>query len=229
MQFSINPQKITRVLLLITLVLTIFHCGVLLAYFIIDDPEKFDFVRLIDFDYEGNIPTLFSSLLMLISAALFFLLARITYAKTPWHKKYWLGLAWVFLFLGIDEGTKIHEHIGDWVEQFVSANDYLYFPWVLPYILVLTVLVAIYFRFYLSLPRPLQKRLLLAAILFLSGAVGLDMIGGREADINGTSTIYYSVLYTVEEILEMIGVIVLIHSLMVYIGEQTNTLKVTLK
>ncbi|MEE9446556.1 MAG: hypothetical protein V3V09_01230, partial [Arenicellales bacterium] len=116
MQLTVNSRTITLCLVLIVALLTALHSAVLLTYFIIDDPSQFDFIRIIDFDYEGNIPTLFSALLLIVSAALFWVLAQLTKQKTPEHRKYWLGLSLIFLFLGIDEGTKIHEYLGDWVK-----------------------------------------------------------------------------------------------------------------
>ncbi len=229
MPININISKVTRILLLIVLILSILHIGVLIAYFVINDPDKFGFVKLVDMDYEGNLPTLFSTVILMVSSALFLLLARVSAQESPEQRKYWLGLAGIFMFLGVDEGAKIHEKIGDWFEQFVNASDYLYYPWVLPYVSVLLVLVLAYLKFYLKLPRQTQTGMLISAVMFLTGAVVLDMIGGNEADQNGTSTIYYSVLYTIEEILEMLGVILLIHTLLKQLQLQTERLTLVFK
>jgi len=220
MQFNIDIQKIVVSLLWTVLVLSAVHIGVLIAYFAIGNPDKFDFVRLVDFDYEANIPTLFSSLILIGAAGLFFILATLSRTESPRDHKFWIGLALVFLFLGVDEGAKIHEKVGDWIEQFVSAEGYIYYPWVLPYVTTFLILVATYFRFYLRLPRSTRIGMLISAAMFLLGAVILDMLGGNEADKNGTSTIYYSVLYTIEEILEMTGVIVLIRTLLLYMRDE---------
>jgi len=228
MQFELKIRKIINGLLLTVLVLSAVHIGVLIAYFIIGDPDKFDFVKLVDFDYEANIPTLFSSMILILASGLFLVLASMSKPALPHNRKFWIGLAIVFLFLGVDEGAKIHEKIGDWFEQFVNAEGYIYYPWVLPYVVVFLVLVAAYFKFYLRLPRPTQVGLFIAAVMFLFGAVALDMVGGNEADANGTSTIYYSVLYTIEEILEMTGVIVLIRTLLLYMKREFKDLKIAL-
>jgi len=228
MQLNINIQRIIRGLLLAVLVLSAVHIGVLIVYFVIDNPDTFDFVKLVDFDYEANIPTLFSSLILIIASGLFLVLATLSRIESPRDRKFWIGLAIVFLFLGIDEGAKIHEKIGDWFEQFVNAEGYIYYPWVLPYVAVFLVLVAAYFKFYLRLPRHTQIGLFVAAAMFLFGAVVLDMLGGNEADANGTSTIYYSVLYTIEEILEMTGVIVLIRTLLIYMKKEFDGLAMIL-
>jgi len=49
-------------------VLIAIHIVILGIYYYVGDPDKFDFVRMFDLDMEQNIPTLFSSALMLNSA-----------------------------------------------------------------------------------------------------------------------------------------------------------------
>jgi len=42
------------------------------------------------------------------------------------------------------------------------------------------------------------------------------MLGGREADLHGYDSITYCILYTIEEFLEMIGIVILIYALLSY-------------
>ncbi|MBX2868248.1 MAG: hypothetical protein KTR18_06210 [Acidiferrobacterales bacterium] len=201
----------------ITGVLTMVHVFVLFIYFWIDDEDQFDFVRLVDMDYEGNLPTLFSVLLFFLAAGLFWLLGLLCCSSGSTNKnkdRYaWFGLSGIFVFLGLDEGAKIHEHVGDFMERYVAAEGFLYFPWVIPYVVIFSVLVLIYLPFFLRRSRTTQRFLCLSAFLFLLGAVVLDSIGGWEAYQNGTSTKLYSLFYTLEEVLEMVGLIVLIQTL----------------
>ena len=222
-KMSFDGGRLVRWLYLITGVLTVVHVAVLIVYFWIDDESKFDFVRLVDMDYEGNLPTLFSASLFFLAAALLLVISRINGSNNNPGRETsdrfrWMGISIVFLFLGIDEGTKIHEYVGDWMEQFVDATGWLYFPWVIPYMLAFGLLVIFYFPFYRRLPIEIRRGFLLAAILFLSGAVLIETISAREADMNGTSTITYSVLYTIEEVMEMVGLIVFIRCLLLVIA-----------
>lgn len=214
MDIELHTEKIVRWIVIVALSLVVVHSIVLAIYFYIDDPEVFDFVRLIDLDYEGNIPTLFSSLLFLLNGALLYCVyagARQTGLR---YSSYWLGLALIFVFLGFDEGTRLHEEIGDLFENVVVAEGLLYFPWVIPYSIVFGILVLLYFRFYLTLDRGLQLRLFWCAVIFLSGAIGVELLSAQEADESGTSSLSYSILYTIEESLEMAGLILLIDTLL---------------
>ena len=227
---QIRAAAVTKFLYALTAVLTAVHITVLVIYYWVDDEEKFDFIRLVDMDYEGNLPTLFSVLLFFLAAGLFWLLGRwqkFLSARTSIHpgdQFGWFGLSAIFVFLGADEGAKLHEQVGDFMERYIEAEGFLYFPWIVPYVAVFTVLVVIYLPFFFRLSRTTRKSLSLSAFLFLLGAVIFDSLGGWEAYRNGTTTKLYSMLYTVEEVLEMTGLIVLIQTLMKELEKRGFTL-----
>jgi len=223
-----NPRKLTQALIIIASLIVIVHSIVLGIYFYIDDPDEFDFVRLIDLDYEGNIPTLFSALLFIINGCLLLLVSKLVKQKGQKYSNYWFGLAIIFVFLGFDGGSRLHEEIGDLFEHIVDAQGWLYFPWVIPYVTLLLIALAVYFKFYLTLDRWLQIRLFLCAAIFVGGAVGVELFSAREADENGTSSLLYSVLYTIEESMEMAGLILLINTLLIRLRQDTREITVKL-
>ncbi len=227
---NLNHKRVAKYLYAVTCALTVVHIAVLIVYYWVDDEDKFDFVRLIDMDYEGNLPTLFSTLLFLFAAFLLYLLAQRAREESGDGKTGipgytgWIGLSLVFCFLGLDEGAKMHEYVGDFMERFIHAEGILYFPWVLPYLTVLAVLVVIYLPFYFRLPVTVRWRFFFAAALFISGAVFFDMLGGLEADRNGTTSMLYSGLYTIEEVLEMLGLILFCQTLMQLLSKKGETI-----
>jgi len=207
---GINRGSIVKFLSISAFVLIVIHIIILCIYYYIGDPEKFDFVRMFDLDMERNIPTVFSSLILASSALCFYLLSKTKESKKHKETKYWLGLSGVFLFLSFDEGAKIHEKLGDYTENFVNATGYLYYPWVLSYGVFVLILVTLYFKFFWKMPKKIFWSFMLSAFVYLSGAVGFELLGANESSAHGTSTVTYSVLYTIEESLEMYGVIYLI-------------------
>jgi hypothetical protein len=52
--------------------------------------------------------------------------------------------------------------------------------------------------------------------VFVFGALGMEMVGGAYFDSHGSQNVTYVALQTVEEILEMVGIIVFIHALAEY-------------
>ena len=220
MKITIKRQDIIKFLSLVASILIVLNSIMLVIYFKIDNPDRFDFIQMIDLDQEANLPTLFSSTLLLISAFLFYLLAKVSKQSKKEQYKYWLGLSLVFVFLGFDESATIHETLGDFTEQYVQATGYLHYPWVISYSILVVVLGLLYLRFFLKMERKLFWSFMKAATIFLSGAIGFELLGANEASLHGSDTMLYCYYYTIEESLEMFGVIFLINILLTLLEDK---------
>lgn len=159
------------------------------------------------------------------------LLALITH--THWHKPdgkrfYWLGLTILFVFLALDEGTAIHEAVGTFLEDYMDAQGTLYFLWVVPYGIATAVPGLAYLRFVWELPTHTRARFVTAGVIFLTGALGIEMFGAREADFYGDTTVTYCVLYSLEEMLEMLGIILFIYAPLSHLAQETGRLSLVL-
>jgi hypothetical protein len=55
------------------------------------------------------------------------------------------------------------------------------------------------------------------------------MFGAREADLYGTDTITYCVLYTFEELFEMLGIVLFNYALLTYLVELTGGVRLVLE
>ncbi len=219
MTIKINPLIVALSMTLVVVLLATMHIFQLIIYYEINDPKVFNFIKMVDFDYEGNLPSLYSSLAMIYCAALLCVIAikhRRDGAAGQYH---WVGLSVIFLLLGIDEGVGLHEEIGDLTENFVEVSGYLYFAWVIPYGIAFLVFCIAYLRFLIILPRKTAIQFVIAGVLYVTGALGIEVISAQEADAHGTKTVLYSTLYTIEELCEMFGVIVFAYALMRYIGD----------
>ena len=221
MQIMLHTSKIIKFLSIVALVLIFIHINILVIYFLVDDPDKFDFIRMFDLDMERNVPTLFSSAIILISAFLFYLLSKSPSEQEKGARPYWLGLSFVFTFLAFDESAKIHEQLGDFTERFVEATGYLHYPWVISYSILIVILGLFYMRFFWKMESKVFWSFMGAAVMFLSGAIGFELLGANESSIHSTDTILYSVYYTIEETLEMFGVIYLIWILLNLLENKT--------
>ena len=60
------------------------------------------------------------------------------------------------------------------------------------------------------------------------GALGFELLGGRHNDLYGSNNLTYSILYTCEEFLEMLGIVIFIYALFVYLAKQYKPLTVSL-
>lgn len=183
-------------------------------------------ISLFDFDAERNVPTLYSSLALILASTLLSIIA-LAHKRNGSAYLAWLGLAIIFLYLSIDEAASIHERFAAPVRKSLNTSGFLYFAWVIPYGAALTVFVIAYLKFLMNLPRNIMILFVISGAIFVSGAIGLELLAGRQAQLYGYTSLLYYVLYTLEEFLEMLGIVVFIYTLLTYIVSQFNSLTIT--
>lgn len=182
-------------------------------------------LRRFDLDSELNFPAFFSSVIILFASQLFFVIYH--NCRERQFERYWLYLSFIFLVLALDEATSMHEQLIEPLRIAFNLEGLLYFSWVLPALLFLLIFVAVYLRFFLSLAVTFRKHFLLSALMYVGGAVGLEMVGGAYAEQMVEVDFTYKMITTLEETLEMMGIILLIHTQLVYIKAQLYRTKRT--
>ena len=86
---------------------------------------------------------------------------------------------------------------------------------------VLVLIVGLsYLPFVWNLPARTRSLVVLAGGAFLAGALGVEMLSGAQADAFGEENLTYALIITVEEFLEMLGVVIFIKALLGYIESQ---------
>lgn len=216
MSVKLNPKSIFLTFLFIIVLLVIANLVGVYAQFYLHFPHIKSFIRLVDVDTEMNIPTLYSSFAMFVASSL---LALVGYMHRVRKESSfpWFGLAFIFIFLSIDESSEFHEMLVGPVRETLHTSGVFYFAWVIPYGILAIVLGIAYFRFLLNLPRNILGLYVLSGVVFLSGALGLELLGGVIAQKSGTDSFIYAMSYTCEETLEMLGIALLIYTTSRYI------------
>ena len=212
---SIVPARTAAWLFGALVVLLIAHGLGLFFAFGLGHSYVYGFVPLFDFGRESNIPTFFSTSLFLFNALLFALVAISARWETK-EKSGWLILAAVFAFLALDEFAMIHEKFIAPVRELLGSGGYLYFAWVIPYVMGAALLALVTAPLIWSLGWRFRLLFGLAAGAFLTGAVGVEMLGGRYFEaVEETIDLRYRLFQTVEESLEFTGLIILVYTLLV--------------
>jgi hypothetical protein len=196
MEIKFDPRQIAVAFLVVAAVLTVINSILLFFYFYLGDDELFGLIDFFDFDIEGNIPTLYSAVSLLFCSVLLALTTHVNWRRPDGKRFYWLGLTVLFLLLAIDEGTAIHEEISTFLERYMDARGAFYFLWVVPYGIATGILAVAYFRFVWQLPKNTRTRFVMAGAIFLTGALGVEMLSARKADLNGYDTVTYCLLYS---------------------------------
>jgi len=141
----------------------------------------------------------------------------------------WLWLAAIFVFLSLDEMLSIREHLIEPVRDIFETSGLLFYAWVIPYGIALVLFIMAYSTFLLELPKNIMVLFLVSGTIFVSGAIGFELLGGNKKSLPGDNSLLYSVFYTCEEFLEMLGIAVFIYTLLSYIGEHFEHITVTIK
>lgn len=220
-EFNLNPRKISLALGLVALYLA---AQSLINEYILENvlgnargELSSALLDLFSVNAEETIPTWYATLLLFTAAGLLFLIAALKKKKEQPYARHWLGLAVIFLYLSMDEGAVIHEIASDVIEARFETSGYLTFPWVALFVPLVIVFALVYLRFLFHLPVKTRYLFTAAGLLYVGGAVGIEVIS---ANVYGESgiTFTYLAIATVEELCEMLGVVVFIYALLDYIA-----------
>jgi hypothetical protein len=130
------------------------------------------------------------------------------------YRSHWIGLSGIFAYMSVDEMASLHERLIPPMRALFDAGGIFYFAWVIPAIGLLIVFAVVYFRFWLQLPKKPRFYIGLAGTLYVLGALGVELIGGYLADAGDENSFSYSLVTTIEEGLEMTGVVLFIYGLL---------------
>ncbi len=210
-EIRISPRRIVGVVTAIAAALFILH---LLNHAVVALGIRDRLSFILNIDNEDGLFDAFSAGVLLVCS---FLLGCIAAGRrfdkpTRWA---WAGLSLIFFGLATDEAASMHDIVMEHLRNLLGVSDFL-LAWVVPYGILLVALALLYVRFVWQLPRETRARFVLAGILYISGAMGCDMVGGYW--LHGVeSGLFFHVLVTVEEVFEISGTILFVYALTDYI------------
>ena len=222
----LSPGRVAWCLIGVVAALAVFSLVGQIARFWFDHPHMQGFVPAFYLDYESNVPTWYSSFTIMLSAALTAVIAWGKCAEGDTYRRHWCFLAIVLFAMSIDEVAMFHEYPIHPLREAFGASGLLYYTWVVPAGILITLFAAAYWRFIWHLPKQTRNHFMLAATIFLSGAIGVEMLSGVQADLYGEENMGYALITTVEEVLEMLGIVVLIAALLHYLPSTISSLKI---
>ena len=205
--------RTTKIFLFLSLLFFILGFFSVTHKYLLGETKFFNFISHFNLNDELNAPAFFSSFILLYSAVL---LGRISFLKRRDRYFYgWAGLSLTFFYLSLDEAFSFHEGMKFTRKiLLLDKNNALYNDaWVFIGIAFITVFLLIYLRFLKSLNKRVQFLFLLSAGIYILGALGLEIIGGYWEFFQGKDFIH-ACLVSIEEFLEMFGIILFINTLL---------------
>jgi hypothetical protein len=222
---AIRPARIFTLLMLMTSALSITNIGVQVLRYRFSQLVPTSLLNLFDLNREANIPTLFSVLLLAIATLLLSLIASNARILAQSFARHWMALAIIFGCLTVDEFVQIHELVSSLLATALQIDGVRsYYVWVLPFLGLVLIFVFAFVRFLSHLPPSFRVKFCLAGALYVGGALGVEALSAVHATAFGIQNLPHTIIYTVEEFLEMSGVILFITALLGYIEAQTPKL-----
>jgi hypothetical protein len=212
MQIDFKVNHVARAFLVCVLFLFAAHISMLLIRYGLGHGSLMGLSSFVDLWSENNLPTFYSSMSLLFCGLLLYLISLSEQQSGGKFVLYWLGLAAIFTFLSVDEMLMIHDRISDKLRA-LGASGAFYFAWVIPYGIATVGLGIIYLRFLLNLTPQTRALFIMAAVCYVGGALGFEMIGAIEYEKVQNRTLLMDVYNLIEETLEMVGVLIFIWGL----------------
>ncbi len=223
---NIRPAQITAFFWICISALLVANITVLILKFGFHHHSLRGMTKAFFFDNEANYPTMYSGLAIIFAASLLWKISLIK-SETIANRRSWRFLSLLFLFLAADELFSLHEFLITPTKHMLGSlsfdSGFLYFAWFVPYVLLMLFCGVFLIRFFFRLPQKTRVRFVLAGIVFVAGAVGMEMIGGnywqaQGWDVHGEDDIdlTYAAIVTIEELLEMVGIALFVHALSDY-------------
>ena len=209
---NFSTQKIIKILLISIVILILLSFLEKIAINWLNEFSNTQFTtRFFGLDEEANFPTLYSTLTLGFCSLLLAIIASIKKEINSHNTKLWRILALIFLFLAIDESCSIHEILIPIIRIPFKTTGFLYFPWVIPAVILLIVFLIVFRTFIFNLPIKIRSLFLLSGGIYIGGALGMELIGGYLVDNSGLETTAYWIAYSIEEFLEMFGIVIFIY------------------
>lgn len=219
LRFLLYPHRITRFLLVfISCLVAVSFFLKFTQYYLQDYLLRDLLASLFDINGEQNFPALYSWSALLFSAMLLATIAQIKKINGERYVLYWRGLAIIFAFLSIDEAMSIHEKFMDPLQARFNTSGIFHYAWVIPAGILVIIFGLTFYKFFAALPSKTKRLFLIAGVVYVTGALGLEMVAGIYAEDSGEQNIVIAALTSIEEFMEMSGIAIFIYALLTYIN-----------
>lgn len=234
MSFELSPARVTRTLFAGVVLLHAASFGGQYSKYFLGHDYLLGFVPKTFVGTDFNVPTWFSSVLLLACAAAL-AVAALTRPARARDFRFWIALAVLFTYMSMDEAAGLHELAIRPLRAALAARfgassveGYLHLPWVIPFGLFALAVFAAALPFLTRLPGRTSARFIFAGGVYLSGAMGVETLGAPYVAALGLEDWTVTMILTAEEALEMLGALLFFHAILCHLAGQRDSIRITL-
>jgi len=225
---SIVPLSIVKYLIIGVIFFTVISTGIQISKYVFNYHQEW--MNMLNLDREMNFPTWYSAFMLGFGSILLRIIAIGKNQKSDRYTGDWKLLSLIFTLLAIDEVLSIHEiFIIPEVSNALHLPWFLHSMWVIPGTIFVVWFLKRYWKFSRHLPLRSQQHFILAAAVYIGGALVMEMVGSYVAEAKGQQYLPYALITTVEEVMEMVGIIIFIYGLLYYLGRWMQDLELQIK
>lgn len=222
------PKRVATLLLVVVLCLALASAAGQISKYFLGHDSVLGLVHVFNLDEEHNIPTWFSSSMLFVCGLLLGMVAFTKRVEGARYAAHWSGLSIIFLYMSLDEAIMIHEKWDKPLAALVGSGGFFYRAWTIPAVLLVCAFALTYLRFLAHLPSRTRRVFIVAGFIYVAGALGMENVAGGYEVRHGRENMTYVMLASVEEILEMLGVVVFVYALLSYLQSELKDLPVRL-
>jgi hypothetical protein len=215
---ELGPAQVARWLTLATAAVVGSCVFVTSLSIVLGRPSMFGLMPVFDLDREATIPAGYTALLLLSSAILLILVARIERLQGDQRWFYWAILSLGFVYLAADELVALHERFNRPLRYLLGASPRAA-TWMIAGTLGALAAGIFFLPFLRTLPARHAARFVVAGVVYVGSAVGLEMVAAALGHGPDDGVYDWVTLgqVTLEEGGEMVGVALFIHALVDYL------------
>lgn len=225
---SIVPLSIVKYLIFGVIFFTVISTGIQISKYVFNYHEEW--MNMLNLDREMNFPTWYSAFMLGFSSILLRIIATGKNQSSDRYTADWKLLSLIFTLLAIDEVLSVHEiFIIPEVSNALHLPWFLHSMWVIPGTVFVVWFLKRYWKFSRHLPLKSQQHFILAAAVYIGGALVMEMVGSYVAEAKGQQYLLYALITTVEEAMEMVGIIIFIYGLLYYLNKWAKDLNLQIE
>lgn len=221
---SIPTKKIVRILLTISIVLSLLGLSRSIFEYVLEFEFGYELLEVFNLNEEHNIPAWYASVILLICSLIIYCIYLFKQSCRDKYRQHWLWLGIVFTYLSLDEAISIHENFK---LRFLFAKDHILYDdsWVVVASILVAIFVFSYRRFLQHLPDKFRQLFLLSGFIYILGSGGMEIVGSFTQEFYGKASIVHALAIVVEEFLEMVGIVLFIHTLLLYASSLIDSIR----
>lgn len=174
----VSPERVTWALVTLAAILIIARLTALFFRYALGHGRILGFYDEFSLGLENNIPTYVSSLLLATAAIILALLAKMKRQQGDRWTLHWRMLSLIFLIMSVDEMASLHERFSLVVKRASDLGAAFHYSWVAVGLVVVPLVGLAYLWFLVDLRRKTAWLFIIAGMLYVGGALGMEMVSG---------------------------------------------------